>query len=58
MDYGDLTDEQKMGVTYKQITEYIESGTTEENALKIILKREKASIHKRNPIPIYKRLKE
>lgn len=50
-----LTDEEKLGVTYKQIAEYIETGKTEENALKIIQRKEKASLHKRKPIPVYKR---
>lgn len=52
---GMLTDEEKLGVTYKQITEYIETGKTEENAMEIIKKKEKMSIHKSLPIPIYKR---
>lgn len=52
---GELTDEQKLGVTYKQITEYIETGSTEESALKIIKEKETKSKHKRNPIPIYKK---
>jgi len=52
---GTLTDEEKLGVTYKQITEYIETGKTEENAMEIIKRKEKMSIHKRQPIPIYKR---
>lgn len=54
---GGLTDEQKLGVTYKQITEYIETGTTEEKALEIILRKEKVSLHKRKPIPVYKRIR-
>lgn len=52
---GGLTDEQKLGVTYKQIAEYIETGKTEESAMEIIKKKEKASRHKREPISIYKR---
>lgn len=52
---GGLTDEEKLGVTYKQIAEYIETGKTEEKALQIIKQKEKASAHKRKPIPIYKR---
>lgn len=52
---GTLTDEEKLGVTYKQITEYIETGKTEEKALEIIKKKEKAAMHKKTPIPIYKR---
>lgn len=53
---GGITDEQKLGVTYKQIAEYIETGKTEEKAIEIIKRKEKASAHKRKPIPIYKRL--
>ena len=52
---GKITDEEKLGVTYKQIAEYIETGTTDKEALKIIQQKEKASIHKREPIPVYKR---
>ena len=53
---GKLTDEEKLGVTYKQITEYIETGKTNEDAMKIIMKKEKTSEHKRRPIPVYKRI--
>ena len=52
---GGLTDEQKLGVTYKQIAEYIETGKTDEKALEIIKRKENASRHKREPIPKYKR---
>lgn len=52
---GGLTDEEKLGVTYKQIAEYIETGKTEEKAMQIIIKKEQASLHKRKPIPVYKR---
>ena len=52
---GGLTDEEKLGVTYKQIAEYIETGKTEENALEIIKKKEMISMHKKMPIPVYKR---
>ena len=54
---GGLTDEQKLGVTYKQIAEYIETGKTDENALEIIKRKEKVARHKRESIPIYKRCK-
>jgi len=54
---GGLTDEEKLGVTYRQITEYIETGKTEEAAMEIIKRKEKVSLHKRNPIPVYKRIK-
>lgn len=53
---GGLTDEEKLGVTYKQITEYIETGKTEPKALEIIQRKEKLSMHKRSRIPVYKRL--
>ena len=52
---GGQTDEEKLGVTYKQIAEYIETGKTDEKALEIIKKKEQASKHKREPIPVYKR---
>lgn len=55
---GGLTDEEKLGVTYKQIAEYIETGKTEEKAMEIIKKKEKLSMHKRNKIPVYKRLED
>lgn len=54
---GKLSDEEKLGVTYKQIAEYIETGTTEDEALEIIKCKEKNSEHKRKPVPVYKRLK-
>lgn len=50
---GGQTDEEKMGVTYKQIAEYIENGKTDVEAMKIIEKRNNLSRHKRNPIPTY-----
>lgn len=53
---GGLTDEEKLGVTYKQIAEYVETGKTEEKAMEIIKQKENASAHKRKAIPIYKRL--
>lgn len=52
---GGMTDEEKLGVTYKQIAEYIETGKTEEKAMEIIKRKERASLHKRKPIPIYKK---
>ena len=52
---GGLTDEEKLGVTYNQIAEYIETGKTDINAMEIIQRKEKASLHKRKPIPVYKR---
>lgn len=53
---GKFTDEEKLGVTYKQIAEYIETGKTEEKAMEIIQKKEKSSKHKRELIPVYKRI--
>lgn len=53
---GGKTDEEKLGVTYKQIAEYIETGKTQREAMEIIKQKEKASAHKRKPIPVYKRL--
>ena len=50
---GGKTDEEKMGITYKQITEYIDTGKTEENAMEKIEKKYLASQHKRREIPIY-----
>lgn len=54
---GGLTDEEKLGVTYKQIAEYIETGKTDEKALEIIKKKEKSAKHKREAIPVYHRIK-
>jgi NAD+ synthase len=51
---GGLTDEEKLGVTYKQIAEYIETGKTDPEAMVIIEKKNKASKHKRGLVPIYK----
>lgn len=50
---GGKTDEEKMGVTYKQIEEYIETGKTDENAMIIIEKLNKETKHKRKPVPTY-----
>jgi len=55
---GGLTDEEKLGVTYKQIAEYSETGKTDEEAMEIIVRKERSSEHKRNPIPVYHRLRE
>ena len=52
---GNLTDEEKLGVTYNQISEYIETGKTEAKAMEIIQKKEKLSEHKRKPIPVYRK---
>ncbi len=50
---GNLTDEEKMGVTYKQIAEYIETGKTDISAMKIIERKNKSSKHKRQQVPFY-----
>ena len=57
MDFGGKTDEQKMGVTYKEIAEYMKIGKTNKEAEKIIKKMHKASEHKRNSVPTYIRKK-
>ena len=51
---GGLTDEEKLGVTYKQIAEYIETGKTDPDAMVIIEKKNKSSKHKRGLVPVYK----
>lgn len=48
---GGKTDEEKLGVTYAQIAEMIETGNTDEEAKKIILEKYNASKHKREPVP-------
>lgn len=50
---GGKTDEEKMGVTYQQIEEMIETGETEENAKREIIKKYNASKHKREKTPCY-----
>ena len=50
---GSGTDEEKMGVSYSQITEYINTGKTESKAMEIIKELNKKSEHKRNPSPVY-----
>lgn len=50
---GEQTDEEKMGVTYKQIEEMIETGQTEEEAKERIINMFNNSKHKRTSIPIY-----
>ena len=47
------TDEQNLGVTYSQISEYINEGHTDEEAMKKIEKMNSASSHKREKIPTY-----
>ncbi len=56
MDFGGKTDEQKMGVTYKEIAEFIDTGKTEnKNSEEIIKRMHKLSEHKRNLVPTYER---
>ena len=50
---GGLTDEEKMGITYQQIAEMIETGDTQEGAKQEIVKRYQNSKHKRKNVPIY-----
>ena len=50
---GGQTDEEKMGVTYKQIAEYIETGKTDESVMRNIERRNRTSKHKREPVPVY-----
>lgn len=51
---GRQTDEEKMGITYRQIAEMIETGDTDDEVVKQeILKRFQSSKHKREPVPIY-----
>ena len=50
---GNITDEEKMGVTYKQIAEYIDTGKTDSKAMEIIKRKYELSKHKRNNIPVY-----
>ncbi len=47
------TDEEKMGIQYRQIEEMIETGSTEEKAKQEIIKRYQNSKHKRKTVPIY-----
>lgn len=50
---GDKTDEQKMGITYKEIAEYIETGNTNKDSMKIIEEKCMKSKHKREKVPTY-----
>ncbi len=50
---GGQTDEEKLGVTYKQISEMIELGDTESRAKAKIIEKFRNSEHKRKPIPCY-----
>ena len=50
---GSKTDEEKMGVTYDQIEEYIETGKTNPEAMTIIERKNRISKHKRMLVPKY-----
>ena len=50
---GSKTDEEKMGVTYDQIEEYIETGKTSEEAMLVIERKNRVSKHKRCLVPKY-----
>lgn len=50
---SDKSDEEKMGITYKEVAEYIETGKTAEDKMKKIEKRYMNSKHKREKIPTY-----
>lgn len=50
---SDKSDEEKMGITYKEVAEYIEIGKTNEEKMKKIEKRYMNSKHKREKIPTY-----
>ncbi|MCI8469931.1 MAG: NAD(+) synthase [Clostridia bacterium] len=50
---GGLTDEEKMGIKYRQIAEMIETGNTEEDAKQEIVRRYQNSKHKRSLVPVY-----
>ena len=51
---GGKTDEEKMGVTYKQIEEFIKTGeVSDKNAFEKIKKLNEASEHKRKLVPTY-----
>lgn len=50
---GGQTDEEKLGVTYAQIAEMIETGDTDEEAKKIIIQKFNSSKHKRQMVPTF-----
>ena len=50
---GGKTDEEKMGITYAQITQCIDTGKTEKSAMEKIEKKYILSEHKRKEIPVY-----
>lgn len=50
---GSGTDEEKLGILYSQITEYINTGKTEPKAMEKIKELNQKSEHKRKPSPVY-----
>ena len=48
------TDEKEMGVTYREITDYLEGKAVSEKSKEIIERYHRASEHKRVPSPLYK----
>jgi len=50
---GSGTDEEKMGILYSQISEYINTGKTDSKAMQKIKEMNKKSEHKRRPSPVY-----
>lgn len=50
---GNITDEEKMGISYEQIAQYIDTGKTSPEVMEKIKLRYKASRHKRCAIPVY-----
>ena len=54
MDLVGQTDEEKMGIKYSQIAEMIETGSTDEDVKNKIINRYKATLHKRQLVPVYK----
>ena len=51
---GNLTDEEKLGVSYREIAEYIKQGTTGSKEIDMKIEElHKKSEHKRNPIPTF-----
>lgn len=43
-----------MGIKYSQIAEMIDTGETDEDAKKEIIRRYKSTLHKRQLVPVYK----
>lgn len=48
-----LSDEEKLGVSYLQISEYMKTGKTDQEAMDKIKKLHKKTSHKRDPIPTF-----